>query len=54
MIKEFELEKLENFIYKSKSGIIFVKTQHPVSRRIKLNEWIDFFRYIGKKYYKRV
>jgi uracil-DNA glycosylase len=46
----FGLKKLEDHIYRSNNGTIFLETHHPSYPKIQWDEWIDFFKYAGKKY----
>jgi len=52
LIDGFHLKKLESFkvgtIYKSESGAIFLEVYHPSYPGINWDDWIDFFKYVGK------
>ncbi len=49
----FELKEKEKFIYKSNShDILFLETYHPSYSAIKWDDWINFFKKVGKNYLK--
>jgi hypothetical protein len=49
----FKLEEKEKFIYKSRShDILFLETYHPSYSLIKWDDWINFFKKVGKDYLK--